>query len=259
MTHATDMACNRLQKPVTTQRREGRVRATIRDVAREAGVSIATVSRAMRDPGSVRPETRERVHQVASRLHYVPSHLGRQLAERRHAANGIVFPDLSGPYFAEVVLGYAAVAGELGRSVLILSTAGREDADAAVAAMAERCDGLVVLGQTVSDETVASTGSRGTPVVLVARPPMADVDSVRAHNLEGARALAHHVLDTGARQVAFVGDPASEFGGVLLGRLRPLRGARTTTGAAARRLRAAHRRRAAQAALVGPGDARAPG
>ena len=64
------------------------MRATIRDVAREAGVSIATVSRAMRDPGSVRPETRERVHQVASRLHYVPSHLGRQLAERRQQLVG---------------------------------------------------------------------------------------------------------------------------------------------------------------------------
>ena len=56
----------------------------------------------------------------------MPSQLGRQLAERRHAANGIVFPDLSGPYYAEVVLGYEAVAAELGRSVLILSTHGRE-------------------------------------------------------------------------------------------------------------------------------------
>lgn len=185
------------------------MRATIRDVAREAGVSIATVSRAMRDPQSVRAETRERVEAVASRLDYVPSQLGRQLAERRHAANGIVFPDLSGPYFAEVVLGYEAVAGELGRSVLILSTAGRDDADAAVAAMAERCDGLVVLGQTISDDAVAAMVARGTPVVLVARPSVDGVDSVRAHNMEGARALAHHVLDTGATDVAFVGDPAS--------------------------------------------------
>ncbi|WP_030484402.1 LacI family DNA-binding transcriptional regulator [Nocardioides aequoreus] len=185
------------------------MRATIRDVAREAGVSIATVSRTMRDPGSVRVETRERVEAVASRLEYVPSQLGRQLAERRHAANGIVFPDLSGPYFAEVVLGYEAVAGELGRSVLILSTAGRDDADRAVAAMAERCDGLVVLGQTISDAAVTAMVRRGTPVVLVARPSLDGIDSVRAHNLDGARALAHHVLDTGATDVAFVGDPGS--------------------------------------------------
>ena len=130
------------------------MRATIRDVAREAGVSIATVSRVMRDSAAVRPETRERVRAVADRLQFVPSHLGRQLAERRHAANGIVFPDLSGPYYAEVVLGYEGVAAELRRSVLILSTRGRSDAADAVLAMAERCDGVVVLGRTVPDEVV---------------------------------------------------------------------------------------------------------
>ena len=70
---------------------------TIRDVARHAGVSIATVSRVMRDSHSVRPITRERVLAAAEELEYTPSQLGRQLAERRHAANGIVFPDLSGP------------------------------------------------------------------------------------------------------------------------------------------------------------------
>ena len=94
------------------------MRSTIRDVASKAGVSIATVSRALRDPRIVSPETQHKVARAAAELEYVPSHLGRQLAERRHAANGIVFPDLSGPYFAEVVLGYEDVAAELGRSVL---------------------------------------------------------------------------------------------------------------------------------------------
>ena len=121
------------------------MRATIRDVARHAGVSIATVSRVMRDSDSVRQVTRQRVLSSAQELEYIPSQLGRQLAERRHAANGIVFPDLSGPYYAEVVLGYEAVAAELRRSVLILSTHGRNDASIAVREMAERCDGLLLL------------------------------------------------------------------------------------------------------------------
>ena len=98
---------------------------TIRDVAHRAGVSIATVSRALRDADSVTPETRARVARAAADLEYVPSQLGRQLAQGRHAANGIVFPDLSGPYYAEVVLGYESVAAQLDRSVLILSTHGR--------------------------------------------------------------------------------------------------------------------------------------
>ena len=138
------------------------MRSTIRDVASKAGVSIATVSRALRDPRVVSPETQDKVARAAAELEYVPSHLGRQLAERRHAANGIVFPDLSGPYFAEVVLGYEATAAELGRSVLILSTHGREGAPAMVRDLAGRCDGLVVLGRTVSDEVLHSLSRQGT-------------------------------------------------------------------------------------------------
>ncbi len=182
-------------------------RSTIRDVARHAGVSIATVSRVMRDSETVRPDTRERVRASALELEYTPSQLGRQLAERRYAANGIVFPDLSGPYYAEVVLGYENVASELRRSVLILSTHGREDADHAVRDMAGRCDGLVVLGRTVSDEVVQQLAGRGTPIVLVARPTIGEIDSVNADNHDSALALADHLLASGARRISFVGDP----------------------------------------------------
>ncbi|QZY28342.1 LacI family DNA-binding transcriptional regulator [Nocardioides coralli] len=182
-------------------------RSTIRDVARHAGVSIATVSRVMRDSAAVRPDTRDRVIDAARELEFVPSQLGRQLAERRYAANGIVFPDLSGPYYAEVVLGYENVAAELRRSVLILSTQGRPDADLAVREMADRCDGLVVLGRTVSDEVVEQLAARGTRIVLVARPPIGEIDSVNADNRDSAVALGEHLVAGGARSITFVGDP----------------------------------------------------
>src|SRR5690606_30225337 len=119
-------SCNRYQIPVTLSftpvcgRRPGCRRsdkgghvavatgdgATIRDVAARAGVSIATVSRVLRGNVPVTPATRARVVEAIKELGFRPSVLGRSLAEGRHAANGIVFPDLSGPYFAEVVLGY---------------------------------------------------------------------------------------------------------------------------------------------------------
>lgn len=182
---------------------------TIRDVAKEAGVSIATVSRVMRESEGVRDATRLRVLAAAAELEYTPSHLGRQLAERRHAANGIVFPDLSGPYYAEVVLGYEGVAAELRRSVLILSTHGRSDAEDAVREMAGRCDGLVILGRTVSDAAVQSLAARGTKLVLVARPPIGSVDSVNAENHASARSLTEHLLSEGVRSLRFVGDPVS--------------------------------------------------
>jgi LacI family transcriptional regulator len=202
------------------------VATTIRDVASRAGVSIATVSRALRDAGSVTPQTRARVTRAAADLEYVPSQLGRQLAQGRHAANGIVFPDLSGPYYAEVVLGYESVAAELDRSVLILSTHGRDDAAALVTGLAARCDGLVVLGRTVDDEVVHRLRRRGTPVVLAARTPLADADSVNAENRAAAAALGEHLVASGASTIRFLGDPeassdvAERFEGLSAGARR---------------------------------------
>jgi len=210
------------------------VTSTIRDVARHAGVSIATVSRVMRDSESVRPDTRDRVVAAAEELQYVPSQLGRQLAERRYAANGIVFPDLSGPYYAEVVLGYENVASELRRSVLILSTNGRADAEAAVRDMAYRCDGLVLLGRTVSDAFIEQLAARGVRIVLVARPRVGTIDSINAENHQSAAALAEHLLDGGARDLAFVGDPDTSPD--VAERWDGLRQAATTAGAAVRLL-----------------------
>lgn len=185
------------------------MKTTIRDVARTAGVSIATVSRVLHDHQNVRPETRERVTEAIEKLHFTPNRLGRSLAERRHAANGIVFPDLSGPYYAEVVLGYEAVAAELGRSVLILATHGRDAAPSMVEDMASRCDGLVVMGRTVPDDVVHRLAARGVPMVLLARPRIGDIDSVEAENTQAAVQLAQLVLDCGARHLVFVGDPAA--------------------------------------------------
>ena len=180
---------------------------TIRDVARRAGVSIATVSRAMREPSIVSEHTLLRVQTAAAELDYTPSQLGRQLAERRHAANGIVFPDLSGPYYAEVVLGYEDVASELGRAVLILSTHGRPATAETITRLAGRCDGLVVLGHTVPDAMLVPLAERGVPLVLAARPILTGIDSVSAENRSTARTLAAHLAASGARTVAFVGDP----------------------------------------------------
>ena len=90
------------------------MRPTIRDVARRAGVSIATVSRVMHEHEHVSPATRDRVAAASPSSSSPPAASAAPLAERRHAANAIVFPDLSGPYYAEVVLGYESVAADLG-------------------------------------------------------------------------------------------------------------------------------------------------
>jgi LacI family transcriptional regulator len=182
-------------------------KATIYAVAQRAGVSIATVSRALRDSDLVTAETRARVRAAADELNFTPSRLGRSLAEGRHAANGIVFPDLVGPYYAEVILGYEATAAEVGSSVLILATHARPDAVAAVQDLAGRVDGMAIMLQTVADEVVEKIRDTGLPLVLIARPPIDGVDTVRTRNERTAQALADHLLGHGHRRFVFMGDP----------------------------------------------------
>ncbi len=182
--------------------------ATIYDVARLAQVSSATVSRVMRGTAPVAASTRERVVTAMNELAFVPSRLGVSLAEGRHVANGIVFPSLSGPYFAEVVLGYEEQAGVLERPVILVSTRGRTAARARVLDLASRVDGLVVLGRTVTDDVVAELVRSGLPVVTLARAPVEGADSVNADNADGARALGRHLVAHGWTRFLRVGDAA---------------------------------------------------
>lgn len=187
---------------------QSRPPVTIYDVAERVGVSIATVSRALRGSPEVSETTRERVRAVAAEMQFRPNRLGQSLAEGQHAANGIVFPDLSGPYYAEVVLGYEEVLAELGRSVLILATQRRRDPDAMVVDLSRRVDGMVVMGRTVDDHVVAEIARTGVPVVLLARAAVRGLDTVNADNVRSSRALTRHLLDHGHTRFAYLGDPA---------------------------------------------------
>lgn len=180
---------------------------TIYKVAEHAGVSIATVSRVQRGANLVAPETRDRVERAIEELAYRPSRLGRSLAHGNHDATGVVFPDLSGPYYSSVILGYEEASTAEGRSVLILGTHQRPGSVEQVLDLADRVDGLVIMGRTVADDVVALLHRRGVPIVLLARPPVGGADSVRADNRDAALALVTHLLDHGHRALAFVGDP----------------------------------------------------
>ncbi|MEV0826175.1 LacI family DNA-binding transcriptional regulator [Nonomuraea rubra] len=180
---------------------------TIYEVARRAGVSIATVSRALRGTGPVAAKTREKVLKAVEELNFTPSRLGVSLAEGRHAANGVVFPDLAGPYYAEVLLGYEEVASELGRSVIILSTKGRTRVGDLIKDLAGRVDGMLIFGHTVPEPLVAELVRLGVRLVFVSRDPLPGADTLRSENTASARALAGHLRGHGYERFAFLGAP----------------------------------------------------
>jgi LacI family transcriptional regulator len=186
----------------------GRNGTTVREVADRAGVSIATVSRVVRGVGQIAPQTRLRVLAAVEELGYRPSHLGRALVERRHAALGIILPGLSGPYYSEVIAGFETEAVAARQSVLILGTHLLKSSEELVHDLAARVDGLAVFGGTVADKTVRRLAAEGVPTTLLAGHRIDGVPAVHAENVESAIALTLHLLrDHGYDRLAFVGDP----------------------------------------------------
>jgi LacI family transcriptional regulator len=182
-------------------------RPSIYTVAERAGVSIATVSRVLRDSDRVAPATRDRVLTAADELGWRPSRLARGLAGERTGAVGLVFPDLVGRYVAEVVLGFEqhAIASDL--SVLVLGTHGRPSAERMATDLAAHVDGLVVMDRTITDDAVRRLEASGTPIVLLARPPVDDLPAVQSENRRAATQLTTHLVEHGHADLAFLGDP----------------------------------------------------
>jgi LacI family transcriptional regulator len=187
---------------------EGRRRPNVYEVAERAGVSIATVSRVLRGSAPVAADTRRRVLAAAEELDWRPSRLARAFVEQAHGAVGIVFPDLSGPYYSRVIAGFEHEAVERRSAALILATHERPNAEDLVIDLADRVDGMVVMGRTVSDDFVARLDRPEAPVVLLARAPVGDTPSVRAASTTSAELLTRHLIDDhGRRRLVFVGDP----------------------------------------------------
>jgi LacI family transcriptional regulator len=187
----------------------GKRAPTIYTVADHAGVSIATVSRVERGHSSVAESTAKRVKASMRLVGYRPNGAARALAIQQQGAIGLVFPHLSGPYYAGVLQGVEAEATAHGLNLVIIGTHGRSKAAQLVTALSGRVDGLLVMGRTVGDDVIAALQRQRLPVVVLARPSVGLADVVRTENRESARGLAEHLIQHGHRQIAFIGDPAS--------------------------------------------------
>jgi LacI family transcriptional regulator len=185
--------------------------ATIYDVAALAKLSIATVSRVLQGTGPVSAKARARVDQAAQELNYVPLRAARSLAVQRHEAHGLVLPDLAGPFYGDLLMGYERWAGEHGQSVVITVTHGNPDPRRSVMDLAGRVDGIVVHGNALDLPTVQGLRKAGVPVVLIAHPPVTGCDSVRSESAASAEQLTTRLLDHGRSNLNFVGDPASSY------------------------------------------------
>ena len=187
--------------------------ATIRDVARRAQVSVASVSRVLNRQDNVSKETRDRVDEAIRDLGYVPHAGARSLSLARTNAIGVVLPDFHGEFFSEIVRGMDREASRRGYMLLLSNVhAGSEQSANAMRAMRGRVDGLIVLAPHLSEDELADALPAGTPAVLInTRNGAGAYPAVRLDNAAGARAVAEHLLALGRKRIVHIAGAAGNI------------------------------------------------
>ncbi len=184
--------------------------ATIKDVAREAGVSVASVSRALNGGTGVTAATSERIHAAAKRLHYIPHAAARMLITRRTHTIGALLPDLHGEFFSELIRGIDLAARARGLHLLVSSSHDNaDDAAMALRAMQGRVDGLLLMSPHADADFLRQNLPTDLPTVLMnTRLTGTDFCALSVDNDGGARLIVEHLLSLGRRRIAFIRGPA---------------------------------------------------
>ncbi|GBD08205.1 Catabolite control protein A [Candidatus Thermoflexus japonica] len=185
-------------------------RVSIKDIARRAGVSHSTVSRALRGSPLVNPRTAERIRRLAARMGYVPNAAARSLVTTRTSIIGLVITTLADPFLAEIVRGVEEVALEAGyRLFLATSNADPERELAAVRALAEsRVEGVIVASSRVGELYLPYLEALGVPIVLINQQREAPlIYSVASDSYQGAVLAVSYLMRLGHTRIAYISGP----------------------------------------------------
>jgi len=180
--------------------------ATIRDVARAAGVSVATVSRVFNASGPVKEETQRRIREVALKLRYSPNGAARSLTTNRTSTLGVLLPDLYGEFFSEVIRGVDQMAQDHGYHILVSSSHNvPSEIAAALTAMRGRVDGVVIMSPAIDAATLAENLPTTLPVVLLnCAVEGTEFDALGIDNYGGAHSMVRHLVVSGRRRIAII-------------------------------------------------------
>lgn len=185
--------------------------ATVRDVARRAGVSAMTVSRVINGGAGVRPETRLRVEKAVTELDFVPNGVARGLMSSKSGTLGLIVTDIVNPFFATVVRGAETVARRAGYRLLLCNSEGdlaleRQYVEDMVS---HRVEGLLIA--PVGDQSKANLiplARRNFPFVLIDRSIAGlQCDLVQGDSIAAAQQLMNHLISIGHRRIAVIIEP----------------------------------------------------
>ncbi|MFH5183002.1 catabolite control protein A [Paenibacillus sp. TAB 01] len=194
------------------------VTVTIYDVAREAGVSMATVSRVVNNNPNVKPQTRKKVFEAIERLGYRPNAVARGLASKKTTTVGVVIPDISNSIFSEVARGIEDIANMYHYNIILCNADKKKEKEIRVinTLLEKQVDGLLFMGGAVTEEHLQAFKTSSVPIVLCATTDENNtVASVDIDHEKAAFDAVSYLIQNGHRNIAMISgtlqDPANGF------------------------------------------------
>jgi LacI family transcriptional regulator len=191
-------------------------RPTVHDVARAAGVSAMTVSRAINDKPGVGEQLRGRIKQLADELGYRPNQNARSLAGQHSMTIGLVVPDIANAFFAQIARGAEDTAYERGYTVLLVNTGESVQREqAALDTLWQKdVDGIILCSARMAPDELQQQVARFPAVVLVNRElpqPPAQATTININDRSGATAAVRHCVQRGCSRIALAAGPATSY------------------------------------------------
>lgn len=183
---------------------------TIYDVAREAGVSMATVSRVVNGNPNVKPATRKKVNEVIERLDYRPNAVARGLASKRTTTVGVIIPSVSNVFFSSLARGIDDIAVMYKYNIILANSDENPEKEVQVfnTLLAKQVDGIIYLGNTMTEQLRNEIARTSTPVVLAGTVAQGkEFSTININYLQAVREATEKLLES-HRKIALITGPS---------------------------------------------------
>lgn len=190
---------------------------TLKYIAKEMGISVSTVSRALNGKSVVKEETRKKVLEMAKKIGYVPNEVARSLKKSSTETVAVVLPDISENFFAKIVKGLEAIMTKYGYMIIIADSHEKAEKEKKYVDMLyrRRVDALVLATVDCSGETATPFLSSETPVVFIDNIPLLDnIDVITVDNVEASRIATEHLISAGHKCIATIIGSKTETTGI---------------------------------------------
>lgn len=186
--------------------------ATIKDVAKLAGVAVSTASYALNNSDKISLATKQRVEEAAKTLNYQKNGFASDLKREKTNTIALILSDLSGPYYSELIKGVQDVATSNGYDLIACSSIGGRQSTAFKFLREKRVDGAIILAHNIDDEIAIESAREGFPLVFLDRKLENDnIYEVEVDNEDGGFMATEYLIKQGNKEIAYVSGPSNSF------------------------------------------------